>query len=645
MMKARCKKISTMMRSSTRAVAALQHVQPGPSLISSVSSLQSQSRELVTVLDRLTPTQLLPTGLKAEHSCFINDFISLLEVLVPQMSRLEILATSSSMPLQDTGFGHLWSLLYSSSRAFSLWPAWWLPAQDLDFIPLIAILDDLMSLLLLVTRPRALPWADWDSSGPLGRRTQAFTLLHVPLNVTTMLAQQPSVQSMAVLMKMRPLFFARLCCIACEQLSDLPFPEPIRPRPVAAAAAVATSISRVMALAATEAAMHERESTAGSCAPEPTSGTSTRQNPSAAEVPAPAAELAAAARDLEINLPDSSPVLSARFPSKYHLFFWYLASAFGNLGMPIFKTWDVRVLLFTHSSVIELLKASLIIRAGFRHTDPLLLQSEHKTMNMLARVVGGSAQINHTAEGAPAGARPAHAVGGAGVIDGWREARPRLVASARQLMTTLCQRIRVFNLAPTDIDTLARHLCIDFVIQSWSKDQVPGLPFPTPAETEQICGIIPLLHHFSTAVLPWMEQQQGQQQQGHGQRQQQQGVRVQQECQLLQPVWSPAMWRTLSLKAILPLMNAAYSVQEGEEGRRWSKEACSQYLYRLNRRRTFIYDQRCQVLQALISRTISRTNLKRQEHDAQLRMQIYSDCNAQLGSKVLTRHWKGMQRV
>lgn len=117
-----CKEISAMMRATARSMAALQHVQDGPSHFSSVSSLQSQTQELVSALDKLTHRQLLGSVLRPEHTCFIHDFINLLTALVSQMVRLEHTATSSSIPLQDDGFDRLWSLLYSGSRAFRWYP-------------------------------------------------------------------------------------------------------------------------------------------------------------------------------------------------------------------------------------------------------------------------------------------------------------------------------------------------------------------------------------------------------------------------------------------------------------------------------------------------------------------------------------------
>lgn len=134
-----------MFRLATESVKALQQVDPGPPLLDAISSLHLQNTGLLAALDRLGAKELESESLGAQHTLFINDITDLILALLPQMSRIEQFASSKSVTLQATGFSHLWSLLVSSCRGFSLWPVLWPSGNKLAFTPLLATLDALMS--------------------------------------------------------------------------------------------------------------------------------------------------------------------------------------------------------------------------------------------------------------------------------------------------------------------------------------------------------------------------------------------------------------------------------------------------------------------------------------------------------------------
>lgn len=455
-----------------------------------------------------------------------------------------------------------------------------------------------MSLLLRVTRPRTPAWEEWEEAGPVGRKTQAYTMLYAPMIVATQLAHTPPAQSLVELRTMPPLFFARLCCLACEQLSDRPCPGPGGPAEAMTGTAVHPEAENfTLTLPQTAQAAASTRLSAGSASNLSLShsmpGSSSHQSSSVSQAVAGAAATAAALRELEIQLPDSRPVLRQRFASNHHLFIWLVAAAMGQLVSEIsemFGTQDaVRLPLFTHTSVIQLLEASLMLPAGVRDSDIKMISSEHDIIELLTCVIAQTSQINKAAQ--QAGAESSGFKGAAEGVPG-NDPRPCVLVSDRRFLLTLCRRARQARPNGAEAYAVAQYTLIGTVLESWPKQDMPGLPFPPPEAEEQVCSIVPIMHDFSSEVLLWLleqqcrrqwQQQPQQQKQQQQQRQQQQQLQEQQDMSgmqtqeggAIQTSWFAAIANGLAVSCVHARMGLVQSAKEGEQTARLFIQSCS----------------------------------------------------------------------
>lgn len=538
-----------MMRISTVTVTALQQVDSGPPLLSAISSLRLQNVDLCAALDSLTAKQLEPASLSSLHISFITDFNSLITALLPQMSRLEILATSCRVPLQDTGFSHLWSLLVSSCRVFNFLPFVWPVGHKLAFTPFIATLDTLMSLLLLVTRSRDVPWLEWQAFGPLGRKTQAYTVLYLPMATMINLAMTHPSEHDRELLTMPAMFFAKLCCLSCELLSDLP-PQCYTVQRVE----VVSNVQKTGGLIVPQSAAF--------CAPSVTRVTAAEHN--GVNVTTAAAQAAAAERELEIDPSGVHPLPRARFTSSYDLFFFYLAASAGNfLRDRISARHDPRLKMFVHPAVILVMKLTLTLRTGVRDKADLVQFCESTAIAILTHLVEYSMDINTKVQAGPGGEEYTRSICGLR-FDMGASLRPRVVISDDQLLRTLCRRMCVDATLVNKRNDLMMSL-----LYCWPAIQADrsciDLPFPVPDGGEQVCGITTLVHHFSVEVLQWMRAELVRRKQQRGMRQGSRPARVVvSRRQHLLDRSKQVLLLACNMRCIFPLMDAVEGVEDGE---------------------------------------------------------------------------------
>ncbi|MEW5303653.1 MAG: hypothetical protein WDW36_006324 [Sanguina aurantia] len=230
-----CDRILGMMQHCAIAASTWRRQSAVPSLVSSVASLGSHTTSLTAALDKLSATDLMSPGLAQTHVRFLSDFYELFMEVIPAMVRLEEHAsttttttTSSSSggeSLQSTAFGQLWDLLIASSSVFAMWPPLWPTGHSVTHAPLLTTLDELLSLLLRITRRQTDPWPEWNALGPLDRQTRAHILLRVPLLVLVNLTTNPPPQH-EVLSILPVMSIEKLCCLSCEQLSGPPSTDP-----------------------------------------------------------------------------------------------------------------------------------------------------------------------------------------------------------------------------------------------------------------------------------------------------------------------------------------------------------------------------------------------------------------------------------
>lgn len=322
-------------------------------------------------------------------------------------------------------------------------------------------------------------WLDWDAFGSLGRKTQAYTLLSLPMVTMINLAQSHPSQHGKYLRAMPPLFFAKLCCLSCELLSNLP-PSSDSAQQVAAISPIRDAWNAVIA-----------QSTAFAARPVP--GAVSDHNHG---VPVTAAAArTAAARDLEINLPGSHPATRLLFTSSYDLFFFYLVSSMANLMREKVMTRNKNASLdmFLHPAVILVFKSSLTLRTGVKDKTDLVQFCERTTLTILTRLV--SIAINSAVQ--QGSQRPR--------LEAAASVRPRVVVSDDSLLRTLCRRLCMDVSLVDD-----RYDLMMSIVNCWpaaAASRLRDLPFPVPDGGEQICGIVTLAHHFSVEVVRWMREE------------------------------------------------------------------------------------------------------------------------------------------
>lgn len=161
--------------------------------------------------------------MRSEHELFTNEFVQLLNTLLPLLSRLgsAIVPVAGSGSVEETIFWNLWTFLMLSCVMHTR-PDFWGPGHERPFCPqLYDALHSLLTWLLQLTRTPA--WTAMQAQhGLLCRNHELQLMLLCPMQCLNNMSQAPGSELLSHLNSIPANLTPLLCCIISEQFGTLP---------------------------------------------------------------------------------------------------------------------------------------------------------------------------------------------------------------------------------------------------------------------------------------------------------------------------------------------------------------------------------------------------------------------------------------
>lgn len=219
-----------------------------PRLDSRFSQLELLLDRMTQAKDALAPIQPGSPDMTHQHTLFMVQFTSLLNVLTPQLLRVFTALSNGDMESDTLHFAHLWGVLLEVSSAFMLWPLKWPDGPRNTTFPLHSAVQAMLASLLHITRqPR---WPTMLAYTVSGLIQELAIMLAAPMRVLLNISRSHPTTFLSQVQVLPASLLSSLCCIISDQLHAHASPRTVH----SASNSTGQTVAMVQATASTHAA-------------------------------------------------------------------------------------------------------------------------------------------------------------------------------------------------------------------------------------------------------------------------------------------------------------------------------------------------------------------------------------------------------
>lgn len=220
---ARCTSLRLAMSELTAAMTVISTISIyDPMLCVRIKQLEAPRERMYDSKINLTPDLMGTPSQEHQHMLFMVDYTNLLDVLTPQLRRVFTAKADGVLQPRTIPFENLWTLLFVCSVTFMQWPGSWPVSQHQVSARLGVALNNMLLLLLHMTRQPI--WPSLLSATPSGLIFELSRFLVGPVWYAKQLSHAHPSTFLAQLHALPSGMLSTLCCIISDQMRGKTFP-------------------------------------------------------------------------------------------------------------------------------------------------------------------------------------------------------------------------------------------------------------------------------------------------------------------------------------------------------------------------------------------------------------------------------------